>query len=191
MSIPGEPEAAEVLVRRVRGHGLPIIRASVKVALAPEAWEPFLAGLSTSARRFLAATPDPEVWVEAATVAEVMEGFRQQKARDLNPLQGDLAGEAYVALGGAPFASPAALMAAVPHLWAHAFEGGRAQGALLGDREAEVWIWAVVPYAPWMSGFIRHWFRTALEGCGVTGVTVDHQPPEPGGCGHRYRCRWA
>ncbi len=185
-----EPAPEEVRVRRVRGHGLPIVRASLKVALTEDGWEAYLAELSPAGRAFLATPPDPEVWVVAEVISEVMRTFLRQKGRDLNHVQGDLAGEAYAAMGGPTFAAPENLLGAVPHLWGHAFDGGICRAEVQGPGQGEIRIWAVVPYDPWMSGFLKHWFRTALGACGVTEVHVAYEPPVEGSCCHRYRCTW-
>ena len=190
---PSEPPISEVnaRVKRVKGPGLAMVRGTLRASLPEQAWAAFLERLAPDSRAFFLAPADPQAWVEADLLAGALEEFQRWSGRELTRLQGDLTAQIYRQEEASLFRRPEDLLAAVPLLWRESFEGGLAQILEQGPTGTTIGIWAIVPFAPWMSDFLVAWFQGAFEACGLKQVGVAYEPPSAPAYFHCYRCTWS
>jgi hypothetical protein len=177
--------------RHVRGPGVPLLRATWRATLPEEAWQALRSEVDAPTRAFLDAPPDVDTWVSLEVLAQAAEAYRRAASMGLSRIQGSLTADEFADHAHTEYTSPEALLDAMPSIWRHYYDGGVAQVTQRGAGTAEISIWVILPYAPWLSELFPAWFRQSLEACGCTGVEVHYVPPEPGGYRHRYQLRWA
>lgn len=191
MPDPASPiSEAHARVRRVRGYGVPLLRATWRATLQDAEWETLRQDVDDQARAFLDAPPDADTWVDCDLLYRAVQAYHRIKPLELSRLQGALAAEAFMAQAPAAFPSPQELLDQTPFLWRHNFEGGLAQVVRRGPKDAEISIWAILPFGPWMADLLPAWYQKVLDASGSAEAQVEYTPPGEGTYLHRYRLRW-
>ncbi len=176
--------------RHVRGPGVPLLRATWRATLPEEAWNALRWEVDEPTRAFLDAPPDADTWVSLDLLAQAAEAYRRAAAMGLSRLQGSLTANEFADHAHTDYTSPEELLDAMPSIWRHYYDGGVAQVTQRSAGKAEISIWVILPYAPWLTDLFPAWFRQSFEACGCREVNVQYFAPDPGDYCHRYRLRW-
>lgn len=195
--LPSFMTAADLRITQVRGPMTQQVHAAILGAGGEAAWATFLEKVSEPCRARFAKPIGLYEWVDAdlaaelseACIAEMGEAFAfdrgvqaaQKQLLDLNRWLLKLV-------------SPGLLLANTPRLIRHYYRGGHGAVDWIGDRDAQMSLWAHGYYGLWYERGLTGWLRSALELAGAKGVEVVHLPPSGEGLEafrHRYRVGWA
>lgn len=168
-----------------------LIRASVLGTLTEAQRQAMLALLDGPARQLAAQGPTPDAWVPTGHLAAFLAAARQVSPVRTERARAQLQADLVLDGEGGP-ASPEALVAGLPGIYAEVHRGGRVFIGDLRPRGASVILVARYPYPEWYSEILPRWLLHALTRSGASGAAVAHHPPAEGEdpWRHRYELSW-
>lgn len=177
-------------IRRLRASSLPMFTAAARAAAGETVWQNLIRDFSPEAQALVETPPSRDSWVDAGLASECMKLF--SKAGHLGMIPGTLGAETSRVKNPGAFASPEAMVAAIPEFWRGTIEGGVVEAECTGPRKAVVRLWAIwdVPVYSF-EGHLPAWFTHALRISGATTASVHYAPPaDPKGYLHTYHLDW-